>query len=44
VLRDQDLVARLGGDEFAVGLFDIGQHFEASMVAQSCWPRWWNRS
>jgi len=34
VLRDQDLVARLGGDEFAVGLFDIGQHFEASMVAQ----------
>ncbi|UQV45052.1 EAL domain-containing protein [Janthinobacterium lividum] len=33
-LRDQDLVARLGGDEFAVGLFDIGQHFEASMVAQ----------
>ena len=34
VLRDQDLVARLGGDEFAVGLFDIGQHFEASLVAQ----------
>jgi diguanylate cyclase (GGDEF)-like protein/PAS domain S-box-containing protein len=34
VLRDQDLVARLGGDEFAVGLFDLGQHFEASMVAQ----------
>ncbi|MYM85248.1 EAL domain-containing protein [Duganella sp. FT50W] len=34
VLRDQDLVARLGGDEFAVSLFDIGQHFEASMVAQ----------
>jgi len=34
VLRDQDLVARLGGDEFAIGLFDIGQHFEASMVAQ----------
>ncbi|MDC8760845.1 putative bifunctional diguanylate cyclase/phosphodiesterase [Janthinobacterium fluminis] len=33
-LRDQDLVARLGGDEFAVGLFDISQHFEASMVAQ----------
>ena len=33
-MRDQDLVARLGGDEFAVGLFDIGQHFEASMVAQ----------
>jgi len=33
-LRDQDLVARLGGDEFAVGLFDIGQHFEASMVSQ----------
>ncbi|NRR31323.1 EAL domain-containing protein [Oxalobacteraceae bacterium] len=33
VLRDQDLVARLGGDEFAVGLFDIGQHFEASTVA-----------
>ncbi|WP_317203348.1 putative bifunctional diguanylate cyclase/phosphodiesterase [Janthinobacterium sp.] len=32
-LRDQDLVARLGGDEFAVGLFDISQHFEASMVA-----------
>jgi diguanylate cyclase (GGDEF)-like protein len=38
VLRDQDLVARLGGDEFAVGLFDIGQHFEASMVAQNCSP------
>jgi diguanylate cyclase (GGDEF)-like protein len=34
VLRDQDLVARLGGDEFAVGLFDISQHFEASMVSQ----------
>ena len=34
VLRDQDLVARLGGDEFAIGLFDLGQHFEASMVAQ----------
>jgi diguanylate cyclase (GGDEF)-like protein/PAS domain S-box-containing protein len=34
VLRDQDLVARLGGDEFAVGLFELGQHFEASMVAQ----------
>ncbi|SFU79466.1 putative bifunctional diguanylate cyclase/phosphodiesterase [Pseudoduganella namucuonensis] len=33
-LRDQDLVARLGGDEFAVGLFDIHQHYEASMVAQ----------
>ncbi|PHV04967.1 GGDEF domain-containing protein [Janthinobacterium sp. BJB412] len=33
VLRDQDLVARLGGDEFAVGLFDISQHYEASMVA-----------
>ena len=33
-LREQDLVARLGGDEFAVSLFDIGQHFEASMVAQ----------
>lgn len=33
VLRDQDLVARLGGDEFAVGLFDIGQHYEASRVA-----------
>ncbi|HEV7817174.1 MAG TPA: EAL domain-containing protein [Janthinobacterium sp.] len=33
-LRDQDLVARLGGDEFAVGLFDVGQHFEASVVAQ----------
>ncbi|MES2259711.1 MAG: EAL domain-containing protein [Pseudomonadota bacterium] len=32
-LRDQDLVARLGGDEFAVGLFDISQHYEASMVA-----------
>jgi EAL domain-containing protein (putative c-di-GMP-specific phosphodiesterase class I) len=27
-------VARLGGDEFAVGLFDVGQHFEASVVAQ----------
>jgi len=34
VLRDQDLVARLSGDEFAVGLFDISQHYEASMVAQ----------
>ncbi|MFM2088205.1 MAG: hypothetical protein RLZZ237_3074, partial [Pseudomonadota bacterium] len=34
VLRDQDLVARLGGDEFAVGLFDIGQHYEASTVSQ----------
>ncbi|CDG84394.1 putative bifunctional diguanylate cyclase/phosphodiesterase [Janthinobacterium agaricidamnosum] len=34
VLRDQDLVARLGGDEFAVCLLDIGQHFEASTVAQ----------
>jgi diguanylate cyclase (GGDEF)-like protein/PAS domain S-box-containing protein len=33
-LRDQDIVARLGGDEFAVGLFDISQHYEASMVAQ----------
>lgn len=33
VLRDQDLVARLSGDEFAVGLFDIGQHYEASRVA-----------
>jgi diguanylate cyclase (GGDEF)-like protein/PAS domain S-box-containing protein len=32
-LRDQDVVARLGGDEFAVGLFDIGQHYEASRVA-----------
>jgi diguanylate cyclase (GGDEF)-like protein/PAS domain S-box-containing protein len=26
-------VARLSGDEFAVGLFDIHQHYEASMVA-----------
>ncbi len=34
VLRDEDLVARLGGDEFAVGLFDLHQPFEASMVAQ----------
>ncbi|MES2741885.1 MAG: EAL domain-containing protein [Pseudomonadota bacterium] len=34
VLREQDLVARLGGDEFAVGLFDVTQHFEASMLAQ----------
>ncbi len=33
-LRDQDVVARLGGDEFAVGLFEIGQDLEASMVAQ----------
>ena len=33
-LRDQDIVARLGGDEFAIGLFDISQHYEASMVAQ----------
>jgi len=33
-LRDQDLVARLGGDEFAVGLFDVGQHFEAGIVAR----------
>ena len=33
-LREQDLVARLGGDEFAIGLFDIGQHYEAGMVAQ----------
>jgi diguanylate cyclase (GGDEF)-like protein/PAS domain S-box-containing protein len=33
-LRDQDIVARLGGDEFAVSLFDISQHYEASMVAQ----------
>ena len=32
-LRDQDVVARLSGDEFAVGLFDIHQHYEASMVA-----------
>jgi diguanylate cyclase (GGDEF)-like protein len=32
-LRDQDLVARLSGDEFAVCLFDIHQHFEATMVA-----------
>ncbi|WP_342117512.1 putative bifunctional diguanylate cyclase/phosphodiesterase [Pseudoduganella sp. OTU4001] len=32
-LRDQDIVARLSGDEFAVGLFDINQHYEASMVA-----------
>ncbi|MBB3122282.1 putative bifunctional diguanylate cyclase/phosphodiesterase [Pseudoduganella violacea] len=33
VLREQDVVARLGGDEFAVGLFELGQHYEASMVA-----------
>jgi len=33
-LREQDVVARLGGDEFAVGLFEIGQDLEASMVAQ----------
>jgi diguanylate cyclase (GGDEF)-like protein/PAS domain S-box-containing protein len=33
-LREQDVVARLGGDEFAIGLFEISQHFEASMVAQ----------
>ncbi|WP_028104038.1 putative bifunctional diguanylate cyclase/phosphodiesterase [Pseudoduganella violaceinigra] len=33
VLRDQDVVARLSSDEFAVGLFDINQHYEASMVA-----------
>ena len=33
-LRDQDIVARLGGDEFAIGLFDISQHYEATMVAQ----------
>ncbi|QGZ41971.1 PAS domain S-box-containing protein/diguanylate cyclase (GGDEF)-like protein [Pseudoduganella flava] len=33
-LREQDVVARLGGDEFAVALFEISQHFEASMVAQ----------
>ncbi|MGW8391465.1 putative bifunctional diguanylate cyclase/phosphodiesterase [Pseudoduganella sp. HUAS MS19] len=32
-LRDQDVVARLSGDEFAVGLFDIHQHYESSMVA-----------
>jgi diguanylate cyclase (GGDEF)-like protein/PAS domain S-box-containing protein len=32
-LREQDLVARLSGDEFAVGLFDIHQHYEATMVA-----------
>lgn len=38
-LREQDLVARLGGDEFAVALFDLGQHYEASLVAhklQAC--------
>ncbi|MCG2586118.1 bifunctional diguanylate cyclase/phosphodiesterase [Massilia sp. TS11] len=34
VLREQDVVARLTGDEFAVGLFDLGQHFEATTVAQ----------
>jgi diguanylate cyclase (GGDEF)-like protein/PAS domain S-box-containing protein len=34
VLREQDVVARLSGDEFAVGLFDMREHFEASMVAQ----------
>ncbi|TWI70173.1 PAS domain S-box-containing protein/diguanylate cyclase (GGDEF)-like protein [Pseudoduganella lurida] len=34
VLREQDVVARLGGDEFAVGLFELTQHYEASMVAQ----------
>lgn len=33
-LREQDVVARLGGDEFAVGLFEIGQDLEASLVAQ----------
>jgi diguanylate cyclase (GGDEF)-like protein/PAS domain S-box-containing protein len=33
-LRDQDIVARLGSDEFAIGLFDISQHFEATIVAQ----------
>jgi diguanylate cyclase (GGDEF)-like protein/PAS domain S-box-containing protein len=33
-LRDEDIVARLSGDEFVVGLFGIGQHFEATMVAQ----------
>ena len=33
-LREQDLVARLTGDEFAVGLFDLHQHFEATMVAR----------
>jgi diguanylate cyclase (GGDEF)-like protein/PAS domain S-box-containing protein len=33
-LREQDLVARLGSDEFAIGLFEIRQHFEATMVAQ----------
>jgi diguanylate cyclase (GGDEF)-like protein/PAS domain S-box-containing protein len=32
-VREVDLVARLGGDEFAVCLLDIGQHFEASLVA-----------
>jgi diguanylate cyclase (GGDEF)-like protein/PAS domain S-box-containing protein len=34
VLREQDVVARLGGDEFAIGLFELTQHYEASMVAQ----------
>ncbi len=34
VLREQDVVARLSGDEFAVALFEITQHYEASMVAQ----------
>ncbi len=33
-LREHDLVGRLSGDEFAVGLFDLNQHFEASVVAQ----------
>jgi diguanylate cyclase (GGDEF)-like protein/PAS domain S-box-containing protein len=33
-LREQDLVARLGSDEFAIGLFEIRQHFEATLVAQ----------
>ena len=37
-------MARLGSDEFAVGLFDIGQHFEASTVAQKLRPRWKRRS
>lgn len=33
-LRDQDVVARVSGDEFAVGLFDLHQHFEATMIAR----------
>lgn len=33
-LREADLVARLGSDEFAVALFDIDQHYCASLVAQ----------